>query len=57
MTVTNLFKVDEIQIAIRTPKELEVVEVCPNDNTIIIVVEDHLLMALHRPKKPSAVPV
>jgi len=57
MTTTKMFNVDGIVITIRRPKELELVEVCPNDDSLILVVEDRLLMALLRPKKPSAVPV
>jgi len=57
MTVTKSFEVDGISITIKTPKAVEVTEVCPCDNSIIIVVEDRLLMALQRSKKPSAVPV
>ena len=57
MTTTKMFKVDGISITIKSAKELELVKVCPNDDSLILVVEDRLLMALHRPKKPCAVPV
>jgi len=56
MTNKHHFCVDGIIITIETPKALELVKFCPYEDSIILAVKDHLLMALQRPKKPSVVP-
>jgi len=56
MTVTKTFNSGGITITIKTPKDIEVTEISPSDNSIIIMVEDRLLMALRRPKKLFVAP-
>jgi len=57
MTNKHHFCVDGIEVTIEVPKALETVEFCPYEDSIILAVKDHLLLALQRPKKTSVVPV